>query len=764
MHNSNYFALLVGIDKYKDENLLPLKYAEKDCTDLFTLLSDKEIGLFPPKQILRLLGQDARRDTIHKALRDVLNRSITDTVLIYFSGHAVSVNNEVYFLPSDVSLQDIDNDPFIYLSLRRMREEIFQKSQAKNIVIILDTCSSGSSFPSERGPSDPLYVQNEIVKTLRMEPDPEGRFSRSLLVSSPPNVPSRELPKLRNGLFTYYLLQGMRHAAVNPETGEVTVDSLADYIKNISEFDKQPPGIYSISYTRLVFTKPSAGKAHTEHLTSFPEPEITDSTQYPSLEIFANPLESYRQFIDSFVANLRDYSVSLPLAKQRVMRSIRMATGAELAVLSVKKPNGWLPDLIDCDDNLQSEPLLSRIIPDSIGAMRSLETKKTRDGDGKVVVGINVIGMGYQANNTGNPKQVILIALTHFPEQQVLILYGEIDKLTFYQNDNFSQIIRGIFKGLQEIPSAHPERMEAFIYDWLRTQYDFVPKSFYDHRERLFLNRLKNMTVRFQPIINIESEQAYIDGFEALANDPETHRTPLDIMKSAEIWGTRFMISLDSHIFNIATTNYLEQLRMTPGRRRPEDVLDLSINVYPESLIRTKYFQNVKTVMANNKLPRRKLFLEISEKSIFPAVIPGEGIADKNTKSFRDILRKYVNDMGIGFAIDDFGVGRSSVARLADLTPSYLKIDREILFLETAYDTLEFIANFAKKVISQRVLQDVKIVLEGFDEELSKKLSLQKIKALGIDHIQSYIIGLPTERIVRLNEEQRAILMLLTSM
>jgi uncharacterized caspase-like protein len=225
MYNKNYFAILVGINEYKDNSMPSLKYAQKDCLDMLALLSDKEIGLFSPDQIKLILAKDARRENIHRALRNVLNRSIEDTVLVYFSGHAVSLNNEVYFLPSDVSLKDIDDDPFVYLSLRRMREEIFQKSQAKNIIIILDTCSSGSSFPSERGGNDPQNIQNEIVKVLQMDPDPEGRFSRSLLVSSPPNVPSRELPKLQNGLFTHYLLLGLRRA-INQDTGEVTVDRL----------------------------------------------------------------------------------------------------------------------------------------------------------------------------------------------------------------------------------------------------------------------------------------------------------------------------------------------------------------------------------------------------------------------------------------------------------------------------------------------------------------------------------------------------------
>ena len=154
-------------------------------------------------------------------------------------------------------------------------------------------------------------------------------------------------------------------------------------------------------------------------------------------------------------------------------------------------------------------------------------------------------------------------------------------------------------------------------------------------------------------------------------------------------------------------------------------------------------------------LPKQKLYLEISEKSVIPEIIPGDGIATKHTRTFRDILRKYVMEIGVGFAIDDFGIGHSSVARLADWTPSYVKVDREILKLETAQETLEFIVGFVSRLIGQRVLRHSKIVVEGFDEEISRVLSLRDIKAAGVDHIQGYIIGMPTEQLIRLTQEQR---------
>jgi EAL domain-containing protein (putative c-di-GMP-specific phosphodiesterase class I) len=154
-------------------------------------------------------------------------------------------------------------------------------------------------------------------------------------------------------------------------------------------------------------------------------------------------------------------------------------------------------------------------------------------------------------------------------------------------------------------------------------------------------------------------------------------------------------------------------------------------------------------------MPNYRLYLEISEKSKSPEIIPGDGIAEKGMTSFRDILKKYVKNFRIGFAIDDFGVGYSSVARLGELTPSYIKIDREIMKLENAYETIKYTTDYIEEIVSGKHLSSSKVVLEGFDEEIARSLSLGRLMKSGIQFIQSYIVGMPTDQLARLNAEQR---------
>lgn len=80
----NSYAVLIGIDKYKDPSLVDLRYAEKDCRDLHRVLTDPEIGNFESENATLLLGQNATKQKIEEELyRNVVkNRKPEDIVLV----------------------------------------------------------------------------------------------------------------------------------------------------------------------------------------------------------------------------------------------------------------------------------------------------------------------------------------------------------------------------------------------------------------------------------------------------------------------------------------------------------------------------------------------------------------------------------------------------------------------------------------------------------------------------------------------------------
>jgi len=75
--------------------------------------------------------------------------------------------------------------------------------------------------------------------------------------------------------------------------------------------------------------------------------------------------------------------------------------------------------------------------------------------------------------------------------------------------------------------------------------------------------------------------------------------------------------------------------------------------VYPESLIRTRYFETIKRIGTEGNMPLDSLFLEISEKLPLP-LVDNVGQDGHPIGAFRDKLYRFM-DLGIRFSIDDFG-------------------------------------------------------------------------------------------------------------
>ncbi len=123
---SNRWALIIGIDKYDNDEINPLRYAVADAKALYQLLIDPDRGQFSTDKV-RLLTSDVSdrrlRPTeanILHALRKWLVREVKedDTVLIFFSGHGYFDGERKYLLPVDtdtfyVPAYAIDNREFI---------------------------------------------------------------------------------------------------------------------------------------------------------------------------------------------------------------------------------------------------------------------------------------------------------------------------------------------------------------------------------------------------------------------------------------------------------------------------------------------------------------------------------------------------------------------------------------------------------------------------------------------------------------------------
>ena len=100
---------------------------------------------------------------------------------------------------------------------------------------------------------------------------------------------------------------------------------------------------------------------------------------------------------------------------------------------------------------------------------------------------------------------------------------------------------------------------------------------------------------------------------------------------------------------------------------------------------------------------------------------------------------KRLNEFGIDIAIDDFGVGYSSLAYLQRLDIDILKIDRSfILDIETNENSIALI----KAIITMAHNLNVKVVAEGVESQLQYLL----LKQLNCDYIQGYVFSKPISK------------------
>jgi EAL domain-containing protein (putative c-di-GMP-specific phosphodiesterase class I) len=344
-------------------------------------------------------------------------------------------------------------------------------------------------------------------------------------------------------------------------------------------------------------------------------------------------------------------------------------------------------------------------------------------------------------------RLLVLIPLELEHLSQMMVIWG-VPTGSLLTGEVCSQILVALYEAIQTRSPLRPHLIEAAMLDQLRRSYGFLPIALYNRRFDLFCDRLSQMVVYFEPVLRLDPDYLYIDSWEALAGDPENDQAPVDLFEAAELWGDRFLIELDAYFLEQAVKSYRDACQFSSGRRRKEDIRELSVNVYPQSLVRSAYYEAVERIVRDKLVQPEKLILEISEK--FPLPLPHTETSDAAMAVFRQRLSHYVRDLKIGFAIDDFGVGHASVSRLAGLNPSHVKVDRNILHQDRTLSeiTLRFVIDLAS---SQR-LRAPKIVVEGFDR--GSPISLQRLYRLGIRYVQGHIIGKADPELSRLGKDQ----------
>ena len=224
----NIWAVVIGIDKYP--NIRQLKYAVNDAGMFYEHLVNR--NRIPPENVVLLLNQDATLTKIRSVLgTDLKNKAgKDDMVVIYFAGHGATERDaqspdgdglEKYLLPFDADLKDL------YATALPMEElsRIFNRIWAERLVFIADACYSGASGGRTIG-MDGMRASISEAFIDRIA----GGKGRVIMTASGANEVSAEKDELQHGVFTYFLIEGLKGKADVDRDGLVTVDEAYNYV------------------------------------------------------------------------------------------------------------------------------------------------------------------------------------------------------------------------------------------------------------------------------------------------------------------------------------------------------------------------------------------------------------------------------------------------------------------------------------------------------------------------------------------------------
>jgi uncharacterized caspase-like protein len=224
------WLLLVGVNQYQDAQIPCLRYSAGDCQGLAVALNAATLG-FPQRKVM-IYHDFAQQPPVLENVRASLKQIATatqpiDTVLFYFSGHGMLDASSQQVV---LCLQDTQKDNLLNTGLQLQELlQLLEDCHAGQQLVWLDACHSGDmTLLGSRGESDALLnPTQELVEILRQRAAKRKGFYA--LLSCDRGQQSWEFPQLGHGVFTYYLIRGLRGEAADAQ-GIIEADALYRYV------------------------------------------------------------------------------------------------------------------------------------------------------------------------------------------------------------------------------------------------------------------------------------------------------------------------------------------------------------------------------------------------------------------------------------------------------------------------------------------------------------------------------------------------------
>jgi Caspase domain len=226
------WALVVGIASFRDSRL-NLKFTDKDAASMAALLKDPAYGRFAPDHVKLIADAEATTVNVRAGLNWLARQAAeNDLAVIYIATHGTARSQDTaganYMVTFDTDVKSEDGLYSTAIPLVEVSNVVRTRLRALKAVVILDTCHSEGAL--SQTVTVPASVSPQMVDHIR-----EGT-GRVVMGASQVEESSYESPKYGHGLFTYYLLQGMK------ERKDAPIDKIFEFVKAHVEQDATANG------------------------------------------------------------------------------------------------------------------------------------------------------------------------------------------------------------------------------------------------------------------------------------------------------------------------------------------------------------------------------------------------------------------------------------------------------------------------------------------------------------------------------------------
>jgi tetratricopeptide (TPR) repeat protein len=225
------WALVIGVDKYIDPQISPLKGSDNDAHQIADALV--RYAGFPQDQVIVLSTSQPieRQPTRVNILRRLSNLSSTvpkdGLLLVSFAGHGMERAGQAFLLPADAQISDsISFLEETAISMNRVKSWI-KETGVGQVVLLLDACRND---PGGRADA-PNPLSNAYVNAFNF--DVRNREVQAFATMYATGIGQRayEYTEKKQGYFSWAVVEGLKGGAAN-DKGEVTLSQLVKYVQD----------------------------------------------------------------------------------------------------------------------------------------------------------------------------------------------------------------------------------------------------------------------------------------------------------------------------------------------------------------------------------------------------------------------------------------------------------------------------------------------------------------------------------------------------